>query len=118
MHPLLKKILDPPLHFQNYWNLDLDCKHETAFQARKVFGTFEKQAPGILGLETTSKARCRTCSLSSWLNKDLTRFMQSLSRVPRQIRASERKAPLEGIQLIQEILLVHKLRTKKVKTGI
>ena len=36
-------------HFQNYLILDVECnrsKHKTAFQARKVTGTFEKQAPG------------------------------------------------------------------------
>ena len=35
-------------HFQNYLILDLECnrsKHKTAFQARKVTRTFEKQGP-------------------------------------------------------------------------
>ena len=36
-------------YFKNYWNFDLERKHnkdKTAFRARKVTGTFGKQAPG------------------------------------------------------------------------
>ena len=122
---ILGRVLDSGKCF-GFWDVFLDSGKcfwilESVLDAGKCFWILGS----VLSLRATVpwarnylQARCRTCSLSSWLNKDLTRFTQSLSRVPRQNGASERKAPLEGIQLIQEILLVHKLRTKKVKTSI
>ena len=122
---ILGRVLDSGKCF-GFWDVFLDSGKcfwilESVLDAGKCFWILGS----VLSLRATVpwarnylQARCRTCSLSSWLNKDLTRFMQSLSWVPRQNGASERKAPLEGIQLIQEILLVHKLRTKKVKTSI
>ena len=43
--------------FSKLLKLDLECKHKTVFRVRKVTGTFEKQAPGLVSSGSLPKQR-------------------------------------------------------------
>ena len=71
----LAKLIVSLYHYQNYWNFDHECKrskHKIGFRDRKVIGTFEKRAPGLIILD------CQVSAVRGFPESQITRSFSQL----------------------------------------
>ena len=71
----LAKLIVSLYRYQNYWNFDHECKrskHKIGFRDRKVIGTFEKRAPGLIILD------CQVSAVRSFPESQITRSFSQL----------------------------------------